>query len=172
MKQHLYRMTRDRNHYNIHQSLCNWTPDGRVLFGKKGKYFWLQAPDGFSPDFIPDKFAEYIETVDVPMYSEGDIVELWSVINPTKKRNSDKKLMPLAQEEIPEWMVRKFAGCADVLDVQINHTCSITIIDRIHRIHDVCILIRVKDKYKLFDLMRSGIGRAKYLGMGMLRVRK
>lgn len=157
------------NHYKIHQSLCNWTPEGRVLFGKKGKYFWLQAPDGFSPNHIPDRFAEYIETLKVPMYSEGDTVELWSVVNPTKKRNSDKKILGLAPQEVPEWIARKFGDCADVLDVQIQHSYKIQIG---LQIYDTCILIRVKDRYKLFELMRSGIGRSKFCGMGMLRVRK
>lgn len=170
MKQHLYRLNRELNHYRIHQSLCNWTPrEGRVLFSKFGRYITVQCPDGFTPETIPDTFAEYLQTINVPMYNNEQVVELWSTINPTKKLSNTGKLVGLNREEVSGWVARKFEGVADVLDVIIEHSYKIQMY---LQAYDVCILVKVNDKYKMRELMISGIGRGKFAGFGLLRVQK
>ena len=169
MKQYVYKLNRNYSNYAIHKSLSYWLKpdnDERILFAKINETMYIQGLRNFDSSLIPKKFAALERIIELPEYENGQIIELFAMVNPTKRINIYAKRVGLSKNEIGAWLQRKFDKIAEILDYNILYG---TKVELYLNAYDICILMKIISPELLKNIFQKGFGSAKFCGFGMLR---
>lgn len=154
--------------YYAHKVVKSIFP-GKVLFQKRDSMVITYSEE--KPKICFDEKVKIAKTNEISLSLAENVEVQFSLrANPTKKVNG--KRYGLQDNEIKEWLMRKFEGSAEVLVADFNNEGLIRSKDDslCHLSVRIVGMLRIKDVPKFQDLLKNGIGSGKGLGYGMLYI--